>query len=365
MSETDAHTVLITGGSGFLGQALLRELCKADGVLPPPAEIRVFDTKPLKPELMDKSSVNITSIVGDIRSYEQVRAACEGADAVIHAAALVDWGSAGEQLLDEVNIEGTRNLIRACREAGVRALVYTSTMDVVCSGTPIRDGDESIPYPTRFADGYARSKAAAEQVALAANGAPLQHPEAETGDALRTCVVRPCGMFGEADPYHVSSTLRMALDGKLNFRVGDGSAVFQHVYVGNVAHGHRLALRSLLRGDGAADGQVYLTTDAPAANFFDFLEPVMEGLGYAMPTRSIPYPLAYGIGAIMELLAALCRPFFSFTPMITRSSVQILCKDFSFKTDKAERDLGYRPVYSDEEAIERTVAWFKEHGPVE
>ncbi len=368
MSEalSPAHIVLITGGAGFLGQALLRELCKTDDVLPPPAEIRIFDTKPLKPEFMDMNSANITSIVGDIRSYDQVSKACEGVDAVIHAASLVDWGSAGEQLLDEVNINGTHNVIRACREAGVRALVYTSTMDVVCSGRPVRDGDETLPYPNRFNDEYARSKASAEQIALSSNGAPLQHPGAEGGDALRTCAVRPCGMFGEADPYHVSSTLRMAMEGKLSFRVGNGKAVFQHVYVGNVAHGHRLALRSLLQADGAADGQVYLITDAPAANFFDFLAPVIEGLGYTMPpkNRSIPYPIAFSLGACAELLARLCRPFFSFTPTLTRSSVRILCKDFSFTSDKAARHLGYRPIYSEEESIARTVAWFAEHGPV-
>ncbi len=368
MSEASAadHTVLITGGAGFLGQALLRELCKTDDVLPPPTEIRIFDTKPLKPELMDMSPTKMTSIVGDIRSYEQVRAACEGVDGVIHTASLVDWGSAGAELLDAVNIEGTRNVIRACREAGVLALVYTSTMDVVCSGQPVRDGDETLPYPNRFNDEYARSKAAAEQIALSSNGAPLQHSEAETTGTLRTCAVRPCGMFGEADPYHVSSTLRMAMEGKLSFRVGNGKAVFQHVYVGNVAHGHRLALRSLLQAAGAADGQVYLITDAPAANFFDFLAPVIEGLGYAMPpkNRSIPYPIAFSLGACVELFALLCRPFFPFTPSLTRSSVRILCKDFSFTSDKAARDLGYRPIYSDEESIARTVAWFAEHGPV-
>jgi nucleoside-diphosphate-sugar epimerase len=365
----DHPVVLVTGGAGFLGRAIVRELQKPAraGVGTPAAEIRVFDKIPLDPKPFAlREDEGLVSLVGDLRSAESVREACRGVDAVIHTASLVDWGHASEQVLHDINVVGTRNIIDACRAEGVPALVYTSTMDVVYPRRPIRNGDETLPYPKRFADAYAHSKALAEQSVLAANS-----------DSLATCAIRPCGMWGEADPYHVSQTLRLAEAGKLSHRIGNGKAQFQHVYVGNVAHGHLLAMQALLssecrsndedthRGRLLAAGEVYIITDEPSENFFDFLDPILTGLGHPMPPKSkyIPFALAWSIGAALELGARLARPFVTFRPNMTRSSVQILCQDFTFTSDKAHRELGYEPVYSKAEGLERTLAHFSHYGP--
>lgn len=348
-----ARTVLVTGGAGFLARALVRELRRPGPAgESPPEEIRLFDVREADPGGVP----GVVALRGDVRSRVDLREACRGADAVIHTASLVDFGHASERALDAINVGGVETLITACREAGVRALVHTSTMDVIYARRPVAQGNETLPYPARFADAYARSKALGEQKALAANG-----------DGLRTCAIRPCGMYGEADPYHVSNVLRMARSGGLLARLGSGRAVFQHVYVGNVAHAHVLALRDLLQPDSRAAGQVYLITDYPAVNFFDFMAPIAERLGEKFPprTRRVPYPLAYGLGAALELAAKALRPVLSFHPALTRSSVRIVCQDFSFSGDKAVRDLGYKPIYSEAESLDRTVAYFREHGPVE
>ncbi|MEE8580583.1 MAG: NAD-dependent epimerase/dehydratase family protein [Myxococcota bacterium] len=360
-----ARTILITGGAGFLGQAILRELRgRARSEVAVPAQIRVYDRRP-NPGL---NAPAIDYVEGDIRSYPELRRALEGVDLVIHSAALIDWGHTSAAELREVNLEGTRNVIRACQEAGVRGLVYTSTLDAIYAGDPITDGDESLPYPDRFVNAYAETKALAEQAVLAANGSD-RRPRAEEppGDpSLRTCVIRPCGMFGEADPYHMSVTLRMAEAGRLGFRIGDGKAVFQHVYVGNVAHAHLLALFQLLEPGSPLPGQVYFITDGPAVNFFDYIAPMLSRLGHTPPppSRRLPYSLVYAMGALMEATTVLCRPFVRLRPAITRSSVKLVCHNFSFLGHKAERDLGYQPVYSQEEAFDRTVGYFKVHGPV-
>ena len=78
----------------------------------------------------------------------------------------------------------------------------------------------------------------------------------------------------------------------------------------------------------------------------------------------MPYALAYAVGTVVEIAAKLVRPMFAFQPTITRSSVRIVCQDFCFDGSKASRDLGYKPVYSEAESLDRTVAWFAEHGPV-
>ena len=100
---------------------------------------------------------------------------------------------------------------------------------------------------------------------LETNGTPLKGKE---NALLKTSVIRPCGMFGEADPYHVSNFIRLAEKGRLAYRVGDGSSIFQQAYVGNVAHGHILAAKSLMGKESKAAGNAYFITDFKPKNFF-------------------------------------------------------------------------------------------------
>ena len=334
--------VLITGGAGFLGQALLRELRKTEV-----GALRLFDL-----HFADAPAPDLEQQCGDVRDEAALRSACEGVDAVIHAASLVDWGQTTPEELEAVNIGGAEKLLRVARECGARALVYTSTMDVICGTQPVVDADESTPFPARFTNDYARTKALAEQCVLAAN----------TPD-FRTCALRPCGMFGEGDPYHVANVLRIVKAGSLPVRPGSGRARFQHVYVGNVAHAHVLAVRDLLAAEPRAAGQSYFVTDdCPASNFFEFMEPILEALGYALPPRSrrMPYPVMLALGATMEGVATLCSPFVSFSPTLTRSSVRFVCHDHTFDGSKLRRELGYEPVYKESESIERSIAYFRE-----
>ena len=361
----EIERILVTGGAGFLGSAILRELAKLrhdSGFAL--KEIRVLDRRALGAT----GQGDVVSIVGDVCDPATVLAACKDVDVVVHAASLVDWGAATPQELHRINVEGTENVIRACCEVGVRGLVYTSTMDVVCGRGPVVDADETLPYPSVFTNEYARTKASAEQLVLRAHGSPRRSREAErTPQAtLSTCALRPCGMFGESDPYHVANVLRVVREGKLLFRIGSGRAVFEHVYVGNVAHAHLLAMRRLLEPGNTGTkvgGQAYfITDDTRTTDFLEFMEQILEPLGYALPPRSrrAPYSVMFGVAAALEAISALCRPFFAFTPTLTRSSLRFVCHDHSFVGDKARRDLGYEPVYSEAESIQRTIEYFRE-----
>jgi nucleoside-diphosphate-sugar epimerase len=132
------------------------------------------------------------------------------------------------------------------------------------------------------------------------------------------------------------------------------------VYVRNVAHAHCLAGRALL--DGKAAGEVYFITDFPAQNFFDYFAPMLRGAGYRVLPKSLALPrsLMYGLGAGMELAAWLLRPVVRFTPMVTRFAVDFVCLEFTFRGDKLARELGYRPVFGEAEAVTRTIARLKE-----
>ena len=351
MDDSGDIRFLITGGSGFLGQALIEELFQLAEYRGRGIHVRVLDLR------AGKHARSVEWCEGSVTDPLAVSDACADVDVVLHAAAMVDWGNAPEAALRAVNVGGTANVLDACAEKNVSALIHTSTMDVVMGAGPIRDGDESLPYPAVPFDRYSATKAEAERTVVAAND----------GSGLRTCVLRPCGMYGERDPYHMSAVYREAESGKLSFRLGDGSAVFEHVYVGNVAYAHALAAFAMLEPAPGVEGEVFFITDQPAANFFDFMQPFVEAWGFNFPSkrRRVPRALGMAVGSAFEMGARVLSPFVTLTPVITRSSVHIICTDIGFETDKAERAFGYSPRYSTEEAFLRTVADFRSHGPVE
>lgn len=346
MTETrPGRRVLLTGGGGFLGRAILREAARPDSGM---AALRVLDLDPSRVT----PGPGIERVQGDVCDAGLLREACADVDVVIHAASRVDWGQTTPEQLERVNVGGTQNVIDACRAQGVRGLVYTSSMDVVCGSAPVVDADETAPFPARFTNDYARTKALAETRVLAANG-----PE------LATCALRPCGMYGEGDPYHVANVLRIVKQGGLPARPGSGRARFQHVYVGNVAWAHLLAADRILDPQAKIGGEAwFVTDDTPAVDFFDFMEPILEALGHALPPRSrrIPYPVMLGLGALTEAAAFVYRPFRRIQPTLTRSSVRFVCHDHTFDGRKARRQLGYEPRYSEQEALARTIAWLRD-----
>ena len=222
---------------------------------------------------------------------------------------------------------------------GVQRLVYTSSMDVVVDGRkPIVDGDESLPYPARMpADAYSRSKILAEKLVLGANS-----------PSLAICALRPVGMYGPRDKYHLGNIIGMARKG-VSIRLGDGSARFSHAYSENVAWAHVLAALRLAPGSPVAGRSYFICDHYPAENLFDFMEPFLRALDLPVPRRSIPYRLAYCLAAIAEVVA----PHSNFN----RFAVIQTCVDHTFVDGRAAHDLGYAPIVSREEAFRRSVEW--------
>ena len=334
--------VLLTGGAGFLGKRViseLRELAESRSRL---VHIRSLDL--LACESADES------VVGDNTDASVVDEATRKIDVVIHAAAMIDWGNTPQSRLFAVNLDGTRHVLSSARRHGVRALLYTGTMDVVMDGGPLCAIDESQPYPARFLDAYSESKALAEQEVLRAND-----------DGLRTVVLRACGMYGEADPYHMENVLAAVRDGKLSFRIGSPKTVFEHVYVGNVAYAHALAALAIVEDEPPTiTGRKYFVTDQDADNFFEFMREFVERLGYEFPpaSRSIPGPVAMLAGRANEAFAKLVQPLWKLRPVLTRSSVAVLTNSISIASSRLRDDLGYAPRYTPEEAFDRVLRYY-------
>jgi nucleoside-diphosphate-sugar epimerase len=321
----DFQRCLVIGGAGMLGFEIVRQLVAAG------KHVRILDTQPAPEPLCEARA-------GDIRSPEDVEAACLGMEVVFQTAAAVWDVKTPAQVYDEVNVGGNRLVVDACRKLGIQRLVYTSTIDVVVDGRrPIVDGDESLPYPKRLPrDPYSRTKIEAERLVLAADG-----PD------LATCALRPVGMYGARDRYHLGNILAIARKGN-RLRLGSGKACFSHAYSENVAHAHVCAAAHLFPGSRVAGRAYFIGDHYPADNFFAFMDPFLEALALPVPRRRIPYPVAYGLACVAEVVA----PRSNFN----RFAVIQTCVDHTYRHDRAERDFGYQPIVSREEAFRRTIA---------
>lgn len=327
------QNILVIGGSGFLGNALVHALQKTRI-----KTLRSFD-------LIPNPDPEVNSIVGDLRNPEQVLQACAGVDTVFQTASLVDWGPRSREKLMSVNVLGNRNVIAACQQSGVQRLIYTSSIDVVFDGTPIRNGDEKLPYPKQHMDDYGHSKMLAEQDVLNAN----------TKDGLQTCSLRATGIYGPGDRHRFPPIIQASRSGKMVY-LGDGSAKFNHIYIANLVEAH-LCAAAKLQPDSLVSGQAYFITDHPPTNFYEFFTPYLTALGLTVPTSRIPTTIAHALAVVMETLAR--HGVGALPPLLTRYIVLSTCKDFYFTGEKARRDLGYEPIVSPQQAFEETLSFFK------
>ena len=335
---------LLTGGSGFLGKFLISELLSPGSPLQLKT-LRVFDTVPYN----GPADPRIEFIPGNVLDREALNKACLGVDVVIHSAAIVDWGTHPPEVVYNVNTNGTANVINACTADGVKALVFTSSLDAVFGGKPLVNIDESLPYPAEYPNMYCRSKAEAEKLVAAANGREL-----------KTIILRPADIWGEGDPFHIGSLLKMAKGG-FYVRLGNGKSKSQHIYAGNMAVAHIQAAKALLDGNDSVPGQAYFITDSEGTNFFHFYDAIVAAAGYRIWPKNlwIPRPVAITLGALSEFSAMLISPVKKVNVTFSRFAVTYTCSDFTFSAEKAGRDFSFKPKYSAEESFRRTVDFYK------
>jgi 3beta-hydroxy-delta5-steroid dehydrogenase/steroid delta-isomerase len=315
---------LVTGGAGFLGRALVRALVERG------CRVHALDVRP-----GPVGEESIRFFRGDIRDLDLVRRAAEGTSTVFHTAAVLNFlGVADRATRREVfgiNIGGTRNVIRACLEQGVRRLVHTSTNSVCFDAGPVVDGTELRPYAERFIDIYAESKIPAEKAVLAA--------DIEGG--LRTVSLRPAGLWGPGPGcYMITKFVEELAKGKLVATVGDLKSLSDNTHVENLVFAELLAAEKLVLDPDAVGGQAYFVTDEEQLNLIEWFRPLIEGLGYRVPRRSVPVGVVYAAAWLSEWIHRLGGP----RPFMTRLEVHNLTTSFTFRTDRARRELGYRPL---------------------
>uniref|UniRef100_A0A8U8ARY7 Uncharacterized protein n=1 Tax=Geospiza parvula TaxID=87175 RepID=A0A8U8ARY7_GEOPR len=341
--------MVVTGGSGFLGSHLAQVLLEAEPEL---RELRILD---LDPDIRTApGSVCSAATSPDLGA---LGAALAGADVVFHSAALVDvWGRCSAQATARANVLGTKNVIRGCQAAGVPVLIFTSSMEVG-KKHPKKWGNDS-PYPTRHSEPYPLSKAQAERLLLEANGKPVSG-----GGRLVTLSLRPTGIFGERHPLLELFYRRgRGLGGRVPLTLPP-NAEHGRVYAGNVAWMHVLAARAARARPASVGGEFFFCYDgSPWVPYEDFnlllLGPAGISGGPRVP-RGLSGFLAWLNGALRAILG---RFGVKWAPLLNPYTWAVASTPFSVRTAKAERKLGYRPLFSWEEARERTVRWVRTLG---
>lgn len=326
-SPLSGKTALVTGGSGFLGGAIVRMLLERE------VKVRVL-CRGNYPEL---AKAGCTVFQGEISDAELVNKAVAGCDLVFHTAAKAGIEEPYSEY-ERINYQGTLNIIKACQQHKVGRLIYTSSPSVVFSHGDVCGADESLPYPDHYDAYYPKTKSMAEQAALKANS-----PE------LAVVALRPHLIWGPGDNHLGPRLVSRARAGRLKF-VGDGKNIVDTVYIDNAAEAHILAAEKLAPGSAPA-GKAYFITNGEPMPISQITNLIIGAAGVPPVTATISPKVAWFVGLI-------CEKAFKWLnlkgePPITRWVAGELSTAHWFNIDAARRDFGYQPKISIEEGIRR------------
>jgi nucleoside-diphosphate-sugar epimerase len=310
-------TAFVTGGSGFVGGALIERL-RREGW-----DVRALTRSERAAERVRE--LGAEPVMGDLDDLR-----VEDCEIAFHAAAKVeDFGDPAD--FERINVQGTRNVVAACRAGGVRRLVHVGTEAALMAGQPLVKVDESAPLRPDSPVLYSSSKAKAEQIVRAANG-----------DGLETAVVRPRFVWGRGDTSLLPQIVELVRSGRFRW-VGGGRHLTATTHIDNTVEGLWLA------GTRGPAGGVWFVTDGEPVEFREFLTALVGTQGVEMPDRSVPAPVANAAARVAEgLWRRLRRPG---SPPLTRFSVWVSSQECTIDISRAERDLGYRPVTTREEGL--------------
>ncbi len=322
---------LVTGGSGFVGRAVVSALL-AQG-----RAVRVLVRRPRHPAL---AGLDVEVAPGDLRDLSALKRAVAGCQRLFHVAADYRLWVPDPHNMYEVNVEGSRRLLETAAEAGVSKVVYTSTVGTLGNPGDGRPGTEAMPVSLAEMTGhYKRSKFMAEQVVLelARQGLPvvLVHPSTPVGP-------------WDSRPTPTGQMIVDFLRGRMPAYLDTGLNL---VHVADVAQGHLLAEERGRQGEKYILGHENLSLSA----IFQILS---ELTGIPAPKIRLPYGLVMAMAYVSEFLATHLtgKP-----PRVPVTAVKMAKKIMYFDNSKAVRELGLtlRPV---RQALSDAVDWFREHG---
>jgi nucleoside-diphosphate-sugar epimerase len=305
----------VTGGSGFIGGALIRRLV-AEG----------WDVHALVRS--DASAQKVTAlgakaIAGDLADVPSMAVGAQYCEIAFHCAAhLGDWGTREE--FERGNVQGTRNALAAARQAGLRRFVHVGTEAALLAGEPLVEVDERAPLRFDSPALYSSTKARAEEAVIEANH-----------NGLETVVVRPRFVWGRGDTTLLPLLTDAVRSGRFAW-IGGGHHRTSTAHIDNTVHGLMLA------GERGAPGGVYFVTDGEPVVFRDFITRLLATQGVEPPTRSVPTRVARAVAATSEAAWRLLP--LPGRPPLTRLTVWVSGLETTLDITRAREELGYAPV---------------------
>jgi nucleoside-diphosphate-sugar epimerase len=313
----------LTGGSGFIGGALIERL-RSEGW-----EVRALARSDAAEAAVRERGAS--PVRGDLGDAEALEGGSVGCDVCFHAAAKVeDWGDPAD--FERLNVAGTANVIAAARAAGVRRLVHVGTEAALTAGQALVGVDEGAPLRPDSQFLYSASKAKAEQLVRDANG-----------DGLETVVVRPRFVWGRGDTTLLPAIAELVRSGRFRW-IGGGRHLTDTTHVDNTVEGLWLGATE------APAGGVYFVTDGEPVVFRDFVTRMLATQGVDMPDKSVPAGVASAAAATAERAWRLLRRPGS--PPLTRFAVWVSSKECTLDISRARQELGYEPVRTREEGLD-------------
>jgi len=316
--------VLVTGASGLLGRAV------ATSILAAGHEVRTLQRSPSRVE-------GATDVIGSVTDATSVARATAGVDGIVHLAAKVSLAGDPAEF-EAVNVGGTFRLLRAAVESGVGRFVYVSSPSVAHSGSSIVGDDAEPADPLRAHGDYARTKAQAELLALAADS-----------PALAVVAVRPHLVWGPGDTQLVARIVERARQGRLPL-LGKGAALIDSTYIDNAASGIAAALERAPH----VHGNSYVITNGEPRPVAELLDGMCRAAGVPTPRWSVPAGVARTAGSLIEAVWRV-RPGVDEPPM-TRFLAEQLSTAHWFDQRRTRADLQWTPAVSLDEGFRRLAA---------
>jgi dihydroflavonol-4-reductase len=327
---------LVTGGTGFIGSHVVRRLLKEK------IQVRCLIRPASKRSNLD--GLEVSYVIGDLQDAGSLKTALKDCDALFHVAADYRLWARHPEEMDRINVEGTRKLLQAAGDAGLKKIVFTSSVAAV--GRPQTNGHLGIgredldPSPDQLVGPYKRSKFASDQLAreFAQKGLPV-------------VIVNPSAPIGSHDikPTPTGKMIVDFLNGRMPGYVDTG---MNFIAVEDVAEGHWLAAQKGRVGERYILGNKNMTLK-------DFLQTLARMAGRPAPRLQIPYAVAWLAGAASTGLSYLTGR----EPAIPLDGVRMAHAPMYYDASKAVRELGL-PQTLIEEAIRKAVGWFRDHGYV-
>ncbi|HET9480260.1 MAG TPA: NAD-dependent epimerase/dehydratase family protein [Candidatus Polarisedimenticolia bacterium] len=322
--------ILLTGGTGFLGQRL------ASGLMAAGHQVRALVR--LDSPRRAAMAPGVESAPGDVTDPASLERAVAGCDSVVHSAALVKMWVRDRSAFDRVNVEGLNNVVEASRRAGVGRVLYTSSFIALGPTDGVVADESHARRSPGFHNDYERTKAVADRLARdwAGRGAPL-------------VTVYPGVVYGPGeltDGGLMTKTIRDFMRRRVPY-LGTGRQRICYAFIDDVVRGHLLAL------DRGRPGGRYILggSNASYRELFEILERLT---GVPAPRLHVPFWVMGSVGRLLRWRAEL----FGIEPMITDQVVGVYRHDWAYSSDLAVRDLGYEMTPL-EEGLRRTVAWLR------